>query len=1026
MTSTPAAANRRVLLVGWDSADWRVINPLLDAGKLPHLEQLVNGGVIGNLATLYPVLSPMLWTSIGTGKRPFKHGIHGFAEPDPHTGGVRPITNLSRKTKAVWNILSQSGKKCIVIGWWPSSPAEPLPDGVMISNHYQRAPHHDPAQPWPMPPGTVWPPRLAETLAELRVHPGELGGEHILPFVPLAADIDQNKDRRLEGLAKTIADCTSIHAAATQLINTEPWDFMAVYYDAIDHFGHGFMRYHPPRQPHIPEKDFELYHGVIEAAYRYHDMMLGILMAKAGPDTTVLLMSDHGFHPDHLRPAAIPDEPAGPAVEHRHYGIFALKGAGLKRDERVYGATVLDITPTLLTLFDLPVGRDMDGKALVNVFAAPPKIETVPTWDDVPGNDGSHPPDTKLDAGDAQEAIRQLEALGYISPLPDDAAKAVEETQHELDYNLACAYTDANRHAEAGKLFAKLWAARPEEHRYGAKLLSCQLALGRFKLARATLEQLRANRKKYAREAAAKLKIKKEELKDKKFEDLKPEEQMEFRRLASKARISPAPMRQMEATLLMAEGQPAAAIAILQELEKAAMRVRPPEKPAEEKSSTKEKAAAPHEAAKEEKPTSPYADDPGFHLQIGQSYLALKRWDDAERAFKRALELDSDNAHAHLGLARVGLGLRRNFEAASDALTSVGLIYHNPAGHFLLGVALHRIGRVQHAAEALQVCVAQNPNFLPAHRRLALLYSHRLKDPQKAKEHREKIQAVIELRRQQIKVAGEQPDVSVASPIVTSESTIGAAPVATRPPASPAEIPAAIAVPLDPPRADAPFLTIVSGLPRSGTSLMMQMLAAGGLPPLHDGHRPADTDNPRGYFEFAPAKNLRADASWLPQAQGRVVKLVAQLLQFLPAGLAGVSGVADPGGPNPGLNEAGSKAAGGPSAEQKVFAPHYRVILMERTLEEVLASQKTMLDRHGHAGAALTPEKLRGVFEQQLARVAEILDRRKLAVLRVQHADALREPIATAARVAEFLGLPLDQAAMAAAIDPKLHRQKKT
>ena len=96
--STPS---RKVLLIGWDSADWKVIHPLLDAGKLPHLEQLVNGGVIGNLATLYPILSPMLWTSIGTGMRPFKHGIHGFAEPDPHTGGVRPISNLSRKTKAV-------------------------------------------------------------------------------------------------------------------------------------------------------------------------------------------------------------------------------------------------------------------------------------------------------------------------------------------------------------------------------------------------------------------------------------------------------------------------------------------------------------------------------------------------------------------------------------------------------------------------------------------------------------------------------------------------------------------------------------------------------------------------------------------------------------------------------------------------------------------------------------------------------------------------------------------------------------
>src|SRR5512136_1952148 len=98
-TPSPAA---RVLLIGWDAADWKVINPLLDAGKMPNLAKLVDGGVIGNLATLSPDLSPMLWTSIATGKRPFKHGVFGFTEPDPETGGIRPITNLSRRTKAVW------------------------------------------------------------------------------------------------------------------------------------------------------------------------------------------------------------------------------------------------------------------------------------------------------------------------------------------------------------------------------------------------------------------------------------------------------------------------------------------------------------------------------------------------------------------------------------------------------------------------------------------------------------------------------------------------------------------------------------------------------------------------------------------------------------------------------------------------------------------------------------------------------------------------------------------------------------
>jgi len=129
----------KLLLIGWDAADWRMIRPLLGRGLMPHMNRLLLTGSSGNIATLQPMLSPMLWTSIATGKRPFKHGVLGFTEPDPVSGGIRPVTNLSRRTKALWNILNQNGRKSTVVGWWPSHPVEPLSNGVMVSNHYQRA-----------------------------------------------------------------------------------------------------------------------------------------------------------------------------------------------------------------------------------------------------------------------------------------------------------------------------------------------------------------------------------------------------------------------------------------------------------------------------------------------------------------------------------------------------------------------------------------------------------------------------------------------------------------------------------------------------------------------------------------------------------------------------------------------------------------------------------------------------------------------------------------------------------------------
>src|SRR3712207_6546572 len=94
---------KRVLLVGWDAADWMMLRPLVAAGKMPALEKLLAAGVSGNLATIQPVLSPMLWNSIATGKRADKHGICSFVEPLPNLGGIRPVTSSSRKCKAIWN-----------------------------------------------------------------------------------------------------------------------------------------------------------------------------------------------------------------------------------------------------------------------------------------------------------------------------------------------------------------------------------------------------------------------------------------------------------------------------------------------------------------------------------------------------------------------------------------------------------------------------------------------------------------------------------------------------------------------------------------------------------------------------------------------------------------------------------------------------------------------------------------------------------------------------------------------------------
>ncbi len=125
--------------------------------------------------------------------------------------------------------------------------------------------------------------------------PAGLTGDDLRPFMPLLRRIDQTQDRRPLILAGILADNISVHATATWLMEHEPWDLLAVYYDTIDHAGHIFMPFHPPQREGIPDADFELYKDVMNGVYCFQNMMLGRVMQLAGEDTVFLLLSDHGF-----------------------------------------------------------------------------------------------------------------------------------------------------------------------------------------------------------------------------------------------------------------------------------------------------------------------------------------------------------------------------------------------------------------------------------------------------------------------------------------------------------------------------------------------------------------------------------------------------------------------------------------------------------------------------------------------------------------------------------------------------------
>jgi len=277
----------RVLLIGWEAAEWNIIAPLVEAGELRNLNRLIDQGVIGRLAAFDPPLPPVAWTSVITGKHPQDHGILGFEEPAENGIDVRPFSPASRRCKAVWNILSDAGLTCHAIGWPATWPAEKL-NGVALGSTWDETdtrPQFD--------SGAVWPSEFAETATELRMNITELNINDLRPFIP-AIGADDLTDPAILTLGRAVASAASRQAAATYLMENKPWDFLAVYFPSLDQIIRSFIEFHPPRLPHLNDAGFEKFRGVVTEAYRFHDQMLGRLVDLAGPETTVFVCSTRG------------------------------------------------------------------------------------------------------------------------------------------------------------------------------------------------------------------------------------------------------------------------------------------------------------------------------------------------------------------------------------------------------------------------------------------------------------------------------------------------------------------------------------------------------------------------------------------------------------------------------------------------------------------------------------------------------------------------------------------------------------
>ncbi len=845
-------SKQKVILVGWDAADWKIINPLLDEGKLPNLQRMIDAGCMGKLRTIKPVFSPMIWTSIATGKRPYKHGIHGFQEVRPDRSGIQPIMGHSRRVKALWNILGERGLKTHVVGWWPSHPAENI-NGICISDMYHKSNREaDPAD-WKLSPGTVSPEGMAEHFKALRVHPREMTEAHVLPFIPRAGQINQAIDQYLYNLSVITSQAATMHSAFTNILRTQEWDFAAVYLDAIDHYCHGFMKFHPPHRPTVSKADYDLYHNVVTAAYQYHDLMLKRIMDFVDEDTTLILVSDHGFQPDHLRPKVLPNEPASPALEHSPHGIIVAMGPGIKKDELLYGASVLDITPTVLRCFGLPRATDMDGKVLQQLFTEATATQAIPTYEDPEGfvHSGG-----VMDEESQLLMLQQLEDLGYIEPQTGDQEKNIERTEKELAFNLACAYIDGRQLREGIAELEKLVARYPRERRFLYQLAVCYQSVGNLAQCRSYIDRLK---------------------------------EMDI--------YLPGTIDILEGTLLLGEKKPQEAMAVFKRAERSV--------------------------------------DPNtsrINLLLARCHFRISRFENALRLLEKEKAIDPDQAEVYQLAAKCHTKRQEYELAVENALQATSLDFFSPVAHYILGNNLYSLGRYEEAAAALENALKLAPSFNEARKLLIVIYQTHLHQPEKAQAYRRKFEAKIE-----------------------------------------------------------GTLYIVSGMPRSGTSMMMQMLERGGLEVFTDRQREADENNPRGYYEHELVKTLPRNKSWLPQAEGKVVKIIANLLPHLPANY------------------------------------QYKIVFMERATTELLQSQDRMLERlgKGKKDPKSFPTHLAASFEQSIQRSLDWMTTNpNVEYIRIRHHAVIENPFEQALRINDFFANGLRPERKAAAVDRQLHRER--
>ncbi|MEM7356110.1 MAG: alkaline phosphatase family protein [Acidobacteriota bacterium] len=415
----------KVLVLGLDGLDWKLVRPWVRAGQMPNLARLMEAGTWGDMETLVPTLSPLIWTTMATGVAPDRHGILDFVEKEPQRGLLLPITGRGRLVPAVWNLASALGRTVGVVGWWATWPAERV-RGVMISDrlYYTLTQGISEAVLRQDPPELIFPQERLEEFTELRDRATqETDWQAVrffmdIPEAQFASAVAANlgMEDPVDGFRRILAASRTYLGAGLRLASEQP-DLLMVYLEGTDTLGHLLAPYMPPPTLDVDPVQAATYVAAVPKYFRVVDRWIGRYLEHYPlSESAILVVSDHGFKWSEGRPTGLSGT-AGPTAPlwHENEAVFVAAGRGVKRLGRVDLATtpasVYDVAPSVMALLGLPLGAGWRGSTLPGVDESTHQpIDYLPLVPPAAYRQQIGSEDLPVDP----EFIAKLQSLGYL------------------------------------------------------------------------------------------------------------------------------------------------------------------------------------------------------------------------------------------------------------------------------------------------------------------------------------------------------------------------------------------------------------------------------------------------------------------------------------------------------------------------------------------------------------------------------------------------------------------------------------